>query len=99
MPKFKKNTGYTPFKMKGWSPFTKTGDEKEKRTDDTYVGDSSIVTSPRLDAIETRLNKLEATDQSGMSRKQLIELHSNIEQGKKAREKELNRIMRVRSTS
>jgi hypothetical protein len=84
----------TPFKMKGWSPFTKTGDE-----DDTYVGDSSIVTSPRLDAIETRLNKLKATDQSGMSRKELIELHSNIEQGKKAREKELNRIMQVRSTS
>ena len=84
-----------PFKMTGWSPFTKTEDK-----DDTYTkSDTSIVTSPRLNTIETRLNKLKNTDQAGMNRRSLIELNNQIKEGNKARKQELNRIQQVRGVS
>lgn len=77
-------------------------DHSHPVTDDTYTKTddtpgATVVSSPRLDAIEARLNKLKNTNTTGWSRSKL-EKHSNdLKQGNEAREEALAANIEKRS--
>ena len=87
-----------PFKMKGWSPFTKLEDDTYVKKDQETDVKPTTVTSNRLEAINARLNKLAKTDTSSFSRSRAQKHAEEIRRGKAARDNEIKNIQAKRAT-
>ena len=101
---YRKMTGQekaAPFQSKGHG---KDDVENHHEEDDTFVRRDqptdttpTTITTNKFDAINTRLNKLKATDTAGWSSSKLQAYANKIKTGQNARKKELERIKKLRS--